>query len=194
MLNLHTTCSLDNCSKLPKNYNSSSTNKTHANYGADGYLTYKATPTAKTNTPNISFASRLVSMIMSRLAVPVHAADSASYVSTDEKHCTIKKDGDTWTYEFSVADGSAKYYAYEDDVKDYTSSNGVSSYGITTKDEPLTITNTADDMPEEPKPASLSLSKTVDGKQLVLTDQLKSTHIRQTLMIQERQMGCTKTA
>ena len=109
-------------------------------------------------------------MILSRLAVPVHANDSASYVSTDKDHCTIAKDGDTWTYEFSVADDSAKYYAYEEDVEGYTSSNDVNSYGITTKDEPLTITNTANELPKEPKPASLSLSKTADGKQLVETD------------------------
>jgi hypothetical protein len=110
-------------------------------------------------------------MILSRLAVPVYAADSASYVSTDKDHCTITKDGDTWIYEFSVVDDSAKYYAYEEDVKGYTSSNDVNSYGITTKDEPLTITNTANNLPKEPKPASLSLSKTADGKQLVETDQ-----------------------
>ena len=154
-----------NCSKL-SNYSSSSTDKTHANYGSDGYLTYKAVATAKVNTSNTSFASRLVSMIMSRLAVPVYAADSASYVSTDTDHCKITKDGDTWTYEFTVADGSAKYYAYEEDVEGYTSSNDVNSYGITAKDEPLTITNTANELPQEPKPASLSLSKTADGKQL----------------------------
>ena len=159
----------DRCSNLP-NYSSSSTDKTHANYGSDGYLTYKATPTAKADTSSISFASRLVSMILSRLAAPAYAADSASYVSTDEKHCKITKDGDTWTYEFSVADDSAKYYAYEDDVEGYTSSNDASSYGIVAKDEPLTITNTADDLPKEPKPASLSLSKTADGKQLVESD------------------------
>ena len=156
------------CTKLP-HYSSSSTDKTHANYGSDGYLTYKAASTAKANTSNISFASRLVSMILSRLAVPVHAADSASYVSTDKDHCIITKDGDTWTYEFKVTDDSAKYYAYEDDVEGYTSSNDASSYGIVTKDEPLTITNTAKDY-NEPKPASLSLSKTADGKQLVETD------------------------
>ena len=150
------------CSKLP-NY-SSSVDKTHANYGPDGYLTYKAAPTAKANTSNISFASRLVSMILSRLAVPVHAADSASYVSTDKDHCTITKDGDTWTYEFKVTDDSAKYYAYEDDVEGYTSSNDANSYSIVTKDEPLTITNTATDYNES---ASLSLSKTADGKQLI---------------------------
>ena len=158
----------DRCSNLP-NYSSSSTDKTHANYGSDGYLTYKAAPKAKANTSNISFASRLVSMILSRLAVPVHAADSASYVSTDKDHCKITKDGDTWTYEFSVADDSAKYYAYEDDMDGYTSSVA-GSYGIATKDEPLTITNTADDISEEPKLASLSLSKSADGKQLVESD------------------------
>ena len=107
---------------------------------------------------------------MSYIITPVHAADSASYVSTDKDHCKITKDGDTWTYEFSVADDSAKYYAYEEDVKGYTSSNDASSYGIVTKDEPLTITNTANELPKEPKPASLSLSKTADGKQLVEAD------------------------
>ena len=132
-------------------------------------LTYKVSSTAKVNTTNTNFASHLVSMIMSHLAVPVYAADSASYVSTDEKHCKITKDGDTWTYEFSVADDSAKYYAYEEEVEGYTSSNDASSYGITTKDEPLIITNTATDY-NEPKPAYLSLSKTVDGKQLVESD------------------------
>ena len=157
------------CDNLP-NYSSSSTDKTHANYGTNGYLTYKAVPKAKADTSGISFASRLVSMILSRLAVPAHAADSASYVSTDTDHCKITKDGDTWTYEFSVADDSAKYYAYEESVEGYTSSNDVNSYGITTKDEPLTITNTANDLPKEPKPASLSLSKTADGKQLVESD------------------------
>ena len=157
------------CKNLP-NYHGSPDDKTHANYGTDGYLTYKAATTAKANTSNISFASRLVSMIMSRLAVPAYAAESASYVSTDEKHCKITKDGDTWTYEFKVTDDSAKYYAYEDDVEGYTSSNSVNSYGITTKEEPLTITNTANELPEEPKPASLSLSKTADGKQLVESD------------------------
>ena len=162
-------CMFEGCSKLP-NYSSSSTDKTHANYGTDGYLTYKAAPKAKADTSGISFASRIVSMILSRLAVPVHAADSASYVSTDTDHCKITKDGDTWTYEFSVADDSAKYYAYEESVEGYTSSNDVNSYGITTKDEPLTITNTANDLPKEPKPASLSLSKTADGKQLVESD------------------------
>ena len=106
---------------------------------------------------------------MSHLSVPVYAADSASYVSTDEKHCKITKDGDTWTYEFSVADDSAKYYAYEESVEGYTSSNDASSYGVVTKDEPLTITNTATDY-NEPKTASLSLSKTADGKQLVEID------------------------
>ena len=157
------------CSKLP-NYSSSSIGKTHANYGPDGYLTYKAVPKAKADTSGISFASRLVSMILSRLAVPAYAADSASYISTDKDHCKITKDGDTWTYEFSVADDSAKYYAYEESVEGYTSSNDVNSYGITTKDEPLTITNTANELPKEPKPASLSLSKTADGKQIVETD------------------------
>jgi surface protein len=156
----------EDCLNLPNYYSSSSTDKTHANYGTDGYLTYKATPTAKANTSNTSFASRLVSMILSRLAVPVHAADSASYVSADEKHCKITKDGNTWTYEFSVADDSAKYYAYEESVEGYISSNDVNSYGVVTKDEPLTITNTANELPKEPKPASLSLSKTADGKQL----------------------------
>ena len=103
-------------------------------------------------------------MLMSKLFTPVYAADSASYVSTDPDHCKITKDGDTWTYEFSVADDSAKYYAYEDDLDGYTSSNDASSYGITTKNEPLTIANTADDVP---KPASFSLFKSVDGKQLI---------------------------
>ena len=168
----------DGCWELP-NYNSSSVDKTHAyqstnpgcksNYKADGYLTYKAAPTAKANTSNTSFASRLVSMILSRLAVPAYAADSASYVSTDTDHCKITKDGDTWTYEFKVIDDSAKYYAYEEDVEGYTSSNDASSYGVVTKDEPLTITNTATNY-NEPKPASLSLSKTADGKQIVETD------------------------
>ena len=163
----------DSCRHLP-NYSSSSEDKTHANYGPDGYLTYKAAPNTKANTSNTSFASRLVSMILSRLAVPVHAADSASYVSTDTDHCTITKDDDTWTYEFTVEDGSAKYYAYEEDVEGYTSSNDVNSYGITTQREPLTITNTSNELPEEPKkpkpaPASLSLSK-VAGKQFVEID------------------------
>ena len=154
------------CTKLP-NYDYSSENKTHANYGEGGYLTYKEyTATAKAKTTNTSFASRFVSMLMSKLFTPVYAADSASYVSTDPDHCKITKGSDTWTYEFSVADNSAKYYAYEDDLDGYTSSIA-GSYGITTKDEPLTITNTADDIPEEPKPASLSLSKSVDGKQLI---------------------------
>ena len=160
-----------NCTKLPNfdsSFNgSSSDDKTHANYGEGGYLTYKAyTATAKAKTTNTSFASRFVSMLMSKLFTPVYAADSASYVSTDPDHCKITKGSNIWTYEFSVADNSAKYYAYEDDLDGYTSSIA-GSYGITTKDEPLTITNTADNIPEEPKPASLSLSKSVDGKQLI---------------------------
>ena len=159
----------EGCSKLP-NFDSSSTDKTHANYGEGGYLTYKTyTATAKASTVGTSFASRIVTMLMSKIFTPVYAADSASYVSTDLDHCKITKGSNTWTYEFSVADNSAKYYAYEDDLDGYTSSVA-GSYGVTTKDEPLTITNTADDMPEEPKSASLSLSKSVDGKQLVEID------------------------
>ena len=157
------------CKNLP-NFDSSSTDKTHANYGEGGYLTYKAyTTTAKVNTINTSFASRLVTMLMSKLFTPVYAADSASYVSTDADHCKITKDGDTWTYEFKVVDDSVKYYAYEEDVEGYTSSVA-GSYGITAKDKPLTIINTANNIPEEPMPASLSLSKSVDGKQLVEVD------------------------
>ena len=162
------------CTKLP-HYSSSSTDKAHANYGAGGYLAYKAyTSTAKPGIVSdlMSATSSLAKRLMSYIITPVHAADSASYVSTDKDHCKITKDGDTWTYEFSVADDSAKYYAYEEDVKGYTSSNDASSYGIVTKDEPLTITNTANELPKEPKPASLSLSKTADGKQLVEADRL----------------------
>ena len=155
------------CSKLP-NYSSSSTGKERANYGPDGYLTYKAyTSPAKPGIASslISAASSLAKRLMSYIITPVHAAESAEYISTDSKNCTITKNGDEWTYEFSVADDSAKYYAYEDDVDGYTSSNDArSSYGITTKDDPLTITNTAND---QPKPASLVLAKSVDGKQLV---------------------------
>ena len=160
------------CSKLPY-YSSSSTDKAHANYGAGGYLTYKAyTSTAKPGIVSdlMSATSSLAKTLMSYIITPVHAADSASYVSTDKDHCIITKDGDTWTYEFKVADDSAKYYAYEESVEGYTSSNDVNSYGIVTKDEPLTITNTANELPKEPKPASLSLSKTADGKQLIEID------------------------
>ena len=161
-----------NCSKLP-NYSSSSTDKTHANYGTDGYLTYKAyTSPAKPGIASdlMSAASSLAKRLMSYIITPVHAAGPVEYSSNDSKNCIITKDGDEWTYEFSVADDSAKYYAYEDDVDGYTSSNDASSYGVTTKDEPLTITNTANDLPEEPKPASLILTKSVDGKQLVTSD------------------------
>ena len=161
----------EDCSKLP-NYSSSSNDMTHANYGPDGYLKYKAhVSSAKPGIASglMSAASSLAKRLMSYIITPVHAAESAEYISTDSKNCTITKDGDEWTYEFSVADDSAKYYAYEDDVDGYTSSNDASSYGVTTKDEPLTITNTAKDY-NEPKPASLSLSKTADGRQLVETD------------------------
>ena len=158
------------CSKLP-NYSSSSTGKERANYGPDGYLTHKAykahTSPAKPGIASslMSAASSLAKRLMSYIITPVHAAGSVEYSSTDSKNCTITKNGDEWTYEFSVADDSAKYYAYEDDVDGYTSSNDArSSYGITTKDDPLTITNTAND---QPKPASLVLAKSVDGKQLV---------------------------
>lgn len=157
------------CSKLP-NYSSSSTDKTHANYGVGGYLTYKArTSPAKPGIASslMSVASSLAKTLMSYIITPVHAAESAEYSSADSKNCIITKNGDEWTYEFSVADDSAKYYAYEDNVDGYTSSNDASSYGVTTKDEPLTITNTAKDLPN---PASLVLTKNVDGKQIVETD------------------------
>lgn len=161
----------EDCSKLP-NYSSSSNDMTHANYGPDGYLTYKAhVSSAKPGIASglMSAASSLAKALMSYIITPVHAASPVEYSSADSKNCTITKDGDEWTYEFSVADDSAKYYAYEDDVDGYTGSNDASSYGVTTKDNPLNITNTAKDY-NEPKPASLSLSKTVDGKQLVETD------------------------
>lgn len=95
-----------------------------------------------------------------------NSGKTVEYISTDKKNCTITKDGDEWIYEFRVADDSARYYAYEEDVPGYRSSNDVNSYGITTKESPRTIVNTANNIPADPKPASISLYKKVDGKQL----------------------------
>ena len=90
-----------------------------------------------------------------------------TFVSTDKDHCTILKDGDTWTYSFKVVDENATYYAWEDRVDGYSSS--VDDYEKTTKDNPLVITNTLSNY-SKPETTSLSIQKKVDGEQLVETN------------------------
>lgn len=69
----YSSCMFKNCTKLP-NFSSSFIDKTHANYVEGGYLTYKAyTATAKVNTTGTNFASRFVTMLMSKLFTPVYA-------------------------------------------------------------------------------------------------------------------------
>lgn len=144
------------CSNL-KNYVSTSVDKTHANAGSNGYMTLKASASVSLFS---SLASRIISTFMAAVMTPVYAADSVTYDSNDSSRCAITKDGDEWTYEFTVDDDKATYYAWEDDIDGYTSSNPSSSYGTVTNDSPLTITNTSTNYTA---PGSLSLTKKVAG-------------------------------
>lgn len=95
-----------------------------------------------------------------------NSTQTATYVSTDPKQCTIHRDGDTWTYEFNVVDPDATYYATEDFMSGYTSSIG-KSYVETSKDNPGTITNTAEGYKEPVKQptSAFNIQKNIDGKQ-----------------------------
>ena len=153
------------CNKLP-NYKVSSTGKESAyqstnpdcasNYKADGYLTYKAAP------KKTGLLSSLISKVSSVFGTLIHPVYAADYVSTDKDQCTVSKNGDEWIYTFKLVDGNAKYYVYEDDLDGYTSDTTIDTPKIATVSEPATITNTATDYKET---GSLSVSKTVDGKQ-----------------------------
>ncbi|WP_051646926.1 BspA family leucine-rich repeat surface protein [Sharpea azabuensis] len=164
-----------NSYKLP-NYDPRETGMSKAYYGGDGkgYFTYKATSTgAKAN--NIGFietlkeiGSNIISLFKNlSIITEVHAEDRATYSSDTD--ATITKDGDVWTYEFNVADDHATYYAWEDPVEGYTSSNKENNPVVTTKENPSEIVNT-DTRVVKKDYYSIDITKKVDGKQLVLTD------------------------
>lgn len=138
--------------------------KEYAHYGTGGVFDKKDTNTILTTLNNI--ARRVTNTVTNTIDAVVNAVSgdtstqSATYVSTDPKQCTIHKDGDTWTYEFHVVDPDATYYATEDFMGGYTSSLGGSD-AETTKNHPLTITNTASNYTQ---PASFNIKKSIDGK------------------------------
>lgn len=86
---------------------------------------------------------------------------SIEYISDDD--CWTQLDDGTWSYTFSVADDTLKYYVYEDPLDGYTSDTTLPYYQIVGDTKTATITNTSDTPPEEPKTGSLTVSKTVKG-------------------------------
>lgn len=103
------------------------------------------------------------------------APESASPVEIYEDYVTddskwVKNGDGTWTYTFDVYDDTSKFYAYEEGLTGYTSSNDednqlVINDGTVTKSG--TITNTSSDV------GSLKVSKTVAGDSLDSSDTSK---------------------
>ena len=157
----------DYCKSLP-NFDSTKTDATKAYYAGDGkgYLTYKAAP-AKSNGifgALRSITSSITSFLKSfSIITEVHAEDKAIY-SSNTDDVKITQDGDVWTYEFSVSDDNAKYYAWEDNLKGYVSSNDVNNPIETTKEQPAKIVNDMTNIVTN-NFYSLDLTKKVDGKQ-----------------------------
>ncbi|MDD6711888.1 MAG: BspA family leucine-rich repeat surface protein [Sharpea porci] len=155
------------CSSLP-NFDSTKKDATKAYYAGDGkgYLTYKAAP-AKSNgifDALRSITSSITSFLKSfSIISEVHAEDKAMY-SSNADDVKITQDGDVWTYEFSVSDDKAKYYAWEDDLEGYVSSNDITNPIETTKEQPAQIVNTLKNISTN-NFYSLDLTKKVDGKQ-----------------------------
>lgn len=145
--------------------------KEYAHYGTGGVFDKKDTNTILTTLNNI--ARRVTNTVTNTIDAVVNAVSgdtstqSATYVSTDPKQCTIHKDGDTWTYEFHVVDPDATYYATEDFMSGYTSSIIGRSYVETSKNSPGIITNIAKDYTEPVKEPTVSfnIQKKIDGQQ-----------------------------
>ena len=107
----------DDCSKLP-NYSSSSTDKTHANYGSDGYLTYKAAPTSVTLKKQVSgaFASRSKFF---RFTVSLTGADKKQSYSFDYTNGSSTHDGTKNTASITTdenGNGTADIWLKHDDT------------------------------------------------------------------------------
>lgn len=148
--------------------------KSFAHYGEGGVFDKKNTNGVLTTLNNVvTTVTNIVTNTIDSLTGTTsndNSTQSATYVSTDPKQCTIHKDGDTWTYEFHVVDPDATYYATEDFMSGYTSSVG-KSYVETSKDKAGTITNTATDYKEPVKETttSFNIQKNIDGQQFVGT-------------------------
>lgn len=146
------------------------TDKTRAYYGGDGngYLTYKAYSAPTLASSLVATARSIGHAAMSlleklQLVTVVHAQDGTYSSDTD---ATITKDGNDWTYEFSVADDKATYYAWEEDLDGYISTAYANAPTETTKEQPAQITNTAETY-SEPKTYGFTLTKSIDGKKMV---------------------------
>lgn len=155
---------------LLPNFSATFTDKNRAYYDGDGngYLTYKAYSKPTLASSLVATARSIGHAAMNlleklQLVTVVHAEDGTYSSDTD---ATITKDGDEWTYEFSVADDKATYYAWEEDLDGYISTAYASSPTETTKEQPAQITNTANNY-SEPKTYDFTLTKSIDGKKMV---------------------------
>lgn len=160
------------CSSLP-NFDSTKIDAKKAYYGGDGkgYLTYKAVPVKSNGIFGAlrSITSSITSFLKSlSIITEVHAANYDNYSSDTD--ATITKAADVWTYEFNVADDNATYYAWEDEIPNYISSNDLSNPAVTSKNSPATITNSLKKDNDKENYYSLDLTKKVDGKPVELID------------------------